>query len=65
MGNTARTTADSKTGVGLPSLVQPKAPIRVILLQDLEAGLFGQPMQFLAHKVMHITQSTASVTPIE
>ncbi len=65
MGNSARTCVDSKTGVGPPTLVQPKPPIRVILLKHLEAGLVGQPVEFLVHKVMHIAQSFASVSPIE
>jgi len=46
-------------------LIQPKPPIRLILLENLEAGPFGQPVQFLAREVMDVTQSLASVAPVE
>lgn len=46
-------------------LIDPKPPIRAILLEHLEAGLFGQPVQFRAHKVMDVAQSLATVPPIE
>ena len=46
-------------------LVEPEPPVRVILLEHLEAGPFGQPVEFRAHKVVDVAQSLASVPPIE
>jgi len=65
MGDSARTLVDSMTGVRPPALVQPKPSIRVVLFENLEAGRFGQAVQFLIHKAMDVAQSLASVSPIE